>query len=126
MTAKQQRFVEEYVVDFNGTEAAIRAGYSPKTAHSIGWENLRKPEIQKHIRAEIERLQKATGVTAEEVIRGLHAEAQDKSEGSKHSARVSAWSWLGKHFRLFTERHEHTVQGEVVVTEVILEYPEEE
>lgn len=45
LSNKQARFVEEYLVDFNATQAAIRAGYSQKTAYSIGWENLRKPEI---------------------------------------------------------------------------------
>jgi phage terminase small subunit len=46
MTPKQQRFVQEYLVDLNATQAAIRAGYSEKTAYEIGHENLRKPEIQ--------------------------------------------------------------------------------
>lgn len=45
LTNKQKVFVEEYLHDFNATQAAIRAGYSEKTAYSIGWENLRKPEI---------------------------------------------------------------------------------
>ncbi|PIT48574.1 terminase [Snodgrassella alvi] len=45
LTDKQQRFVEEYLIDFNATQAAIRAGYSQKTAGSVGHENLRKPEI---------------------------------------------------------------------------------
>jgi phage terminase small subunit len=45
MTPKQQRFVEEYLIDLNATQAAIRAGYSASTAHSIGHENLSKPEI---------------------------------------------------------------------------------
>lgn len=42
LTPKQKRFVEEYLVDCNATQAAIRAGYSPKTAYSIGQENLKK------------------------------------------------------------------------------------
>ena len=46
LTPKQKRFVEEYLVDLNATQAAIRAGYSEKTAYSIGSENLSKPEIQ--------------------------------------------------------------------------------
>ncbi|MCA9467070.1 MAG: terminase small subunit, partial [Nitrospira sp.] len=46
MTAKQLRFVEEYMVDLNATQAAIRAGYEPRSAYSIGQENLKKPEIQ--------------------------------------------------------------------------------
>ena len=45
LTPKQQRFVEEYLIDLNATQAAIRAGYSKHTAHSIGHENLSKPEI---------------------------------------------------------------------------------
>lgn len=40
LTDKQQRFVEEYMVDSNATQAAIRAGYSPDTANSIASENL--------------------------------------------------------------------------------------
>lgn len=49
MTDKQKKFCEEYVIDFNATQAAIRAGYSEKTAGSIGDENLKKPEIKKYI-----------------------------------------------------------------------------
>lgn len=45
LTEKQKRFVAEYLIDLNATQAAIRAGYSPKTAYSQGSENLRKPEI---------------------------------------------------------------------------------
>ena len=51
LSRKQQRFVEEYCVDFNATQAAIRAGYSPSTAYSIGSENLRKPEIKAALQA---------------------------------------------------------------------------
>lgn len=56
-TAKQQRFIEEYTVDFNATQAALRAGYSERTAHSIGHENLNKPELAAAIQERIEQLQ---------------------------------------------------------------------
>jgi len=46
LTAKQEKFCHEYLIDLNATQSAIRAGYSEDTAHSIGWENLRKPEIK--------------------------------------------------------------------------------
>jgi phage terminase small subunit len=49
LTAKQERFVAEYLIDLNATQAAIRAGYSAKTAYSVGHENLKKPEIAKAI-----------------------------------------------------------------------------
>jgi len=46
LSPKQRRFVMEYLIDLNGTKAAIRAGYSPKTVYSIASENLRKPEVE--------------------------------------------------------------------------------
>lgn len=49
LTAKQQRFVEEYLIDLNATQAAIRAGYSEKTAKDMGCENLAKPNIAEAI-----------------------------------------------------------------------------
>lgn len=55
LTPKQSRFIEEYMVDLNATQAAIRAGYSKKTAAAIGAENLTKPKIA----AEIEKRQAA-------------------------------------------------------------------
>ena len=49
LTQKQQRFCEEYLIDCNATQAAIRAGYSPATARAIGAENLTKPDIKRRI-----------------------------------------------------------------------------
>ncbi len=49
LTPKQRRFVQEYLIDLNATQAAIRAGYSVNAAAEIGHENLRKPHIAKHI-----------------------------------------------------------------------------
>ena len=49
MTKKQKRFVEEYLIDLNATQAAIRAGYSPDTAQQMGSENLSKPVIKNAI-----------------------------------------------------------------------------
>ena len=49
LTDKQEMFCREYLVDLNATQAAIRAGYSDKTARSVGNENLTKPDIEKRI-----------------------------------------------------------------------------
>ena len=49
MTSKQQRFCDEYLIDLNATQAAIRAGYSKKTAGVIAAENLKKPYIAEYI-----------------------------------------------------------------------------
>lgn len=73
LTAKQQRFVEEYPVDFNASAAARRAGYSVKTAASIGYELLRKPEIQEAIRKQTEKLAKRAEITVDRVLAELGA-----------------------------------------------------
>lgn len=68
LTPKQRKFIDEYFAcGMNATEAAKRAGYSEDTAYSIGWENLRKPEIQ----AEIERLFQENTLSAKEVLARL-------------------------------------------------------
>ncbi|HEX7048642.1 MAG TPA: terminase small subunit [Longimicrobiales bacterium] len=67
LTAKQRRFIEEYCVDFNATQAAIRAGYSKRTAYAIGAENLRKPQI----REAIEQRLKELSMSAAEATRRL-------------------------------------------------------
>ena len=107
LTPKQARFVEEYLLDLNATQAAIRAGYSAKTARAMGCENLTKPDIQAAV-TEAQRDRAArTGITQDEVIRGLKKEATLDGEDSSHSARVSAWAHLGKHLGMFTDRHLH-------------------
>jgi phage terminase small subunit len=68
LTEKQARFVAEYLVDLNATDAAIRAGYSEKTAYAIGFENLRKPEIQEAIRSEMDARAKRTEITQDRVL----------------------------------------------------------
>ena len=108
LTPKQQRFVDEYLIDLNATQAAIRAGYSEKTAYSIGDENLKKPEIKKAVEQAQQERQKRTLVTQDDVIRGLLTEAEWQGEGSSHSARVSAWAHLGKHLNMFTDKVDHT------------------
>ena len=65
---KQKLFAEEYIVDFNATQAAIRAGYSEKTAHSIGSENLKKPAIQELISRAIQDRIRRTHITQERVV----------------------------------------------------------
>lgn len=68
MTKKQKRFVEEYLIDLNATQAAIRAGYSVQAAKEIGCENLTKPNIQAAINKAIAERSKRTGVNADRVV----------------------------------------------------------
>lgn len=71
LTAKQQRFIDEYLVDFNATQAAIRAGYRKQNAYQIGSENLRKPKIQSEIARRQKDLQRRTEVSQDQVVRQL-------------------------------------------------------
>ena len=69
LTDKQERFCYEYVLHLNATKAAINAGYSEKTAYSIGFENLIKPEIQKRIDEMKSNLAETAGISALRVLR---------------------------------------------------------
>ena len=71
MTPKQQRFVEEYLIDLNATQAAIRAGYSAKTAAETGYENLRKPQIAEAIAESQAKRSQRTEIDADWVLERL-------------------------------------------------------
>lgn len=71
MTNKQKRFCEEYLIDLNATQAAIRAGYSSESAYAIGSENMKKPQIRARIDKAIAEQSKRTGINADRVVREL-------------------------------------------------------
>lgn len=75
LTPKQQRFVDEYLVDLNATQAAIRAGYSANSAQQMATENLSKPVISAAITAARKVQQERTGITADRVLREIAAVA---------------------------------------------------
>lgn len=112
LTPKQERFVEEYLVDLNATAAAVRAGYSEKTANRIGSENLSKPDIQAAIYAGMKKRSERTKVTIDRVIEGLAEIAFSSVEEYrekmgmelKPSDKTKALELLGKHLGGFTEK----------------------
>ena len=71
MTDKQKRFVEEYLIDLNATQAAIRAGYSPDTAEQIGHQQLKKTSVSDAIRKAQAERSKRTGVSQDRIVREL-------------------------------------------------------
>ena len=71
MTPKQQRFVEEYLVDLNATQAALRAGYAARSARAIAAENLAKPNIQARITALKQARSERTQIDADRVVQEL-------------------------------------------------------
>lgn len=68
LTPKQSRFVDEYLVDLNATQAAIRAGYSAKTAKSIGGQNLSKVDIAAEIQVRMKSREDRTEITQDRVL----------------------------------------------------------
>ncbi len=88
LTEKQKRFCEEYLIDLNATQAAIRAGYSEKTARTIAAQHLAKLNIQAYI-SELQKQQsKRTEITADRVLAELAAIAfSDRSKFSKVTDR---------------------------------------
>lgn len=71
LTPKQARFVEEYLVDLNATQAAIRAGYSADSAYAIGSMNLTKPEVAEAVAAAQKARSERTQITQDDVMREL-------------------------------------------------------
>ena len=71
LTPKQKRFCEEYLIDLNGKQAAIRSGYSKDSAYSIGSENLTKPEVQNYIAELKEERSKELKIESNEVLQKL-------------------------------------------------------
>jgi len=76
MTNKQRVFIEQYLIDFNATQAAIRAGYSVRSARQIGQENLSKPDIQAEIRERLDELH----MSADEALKLLSDQARSSPE----------------------------------------------
>lgn len=129
MTARQKLFCDEYLIDLNATQAAIRAGYSKKTAYSIGGENLRKPELKSYINEQLERIHNERTADAQEVMEYLTSvlRGESKSEvvvvegqGDGYSQascvkkspdekdKLKAAELLGKRFGMFIDKTQIT------------------
>lgn len=125
MTDKQKRFCNEYLVDCNATQAAIRAGYSPKTANEQGNRLLANVSIKSRIEEMLEKMQKPTIATAEEVLEYLTSvvrgesksdylvvegigdgcsEARSFQKKPDEKDRIKAAELLGKRYRLFADK----------------------
>lgn len=125
LNLKQRAFAVEYMKDKNATQAALRAGYSPRTAQRIGSELLSKPPIQK----KIEELQKAAevraGITVDTIVNRLNEIATSEKTAPKD--KIRAYELLGKYLGMFTEKVEMKGQIDTTVNKLdkILEQIEE-
>ena len=117
LNPKQLRWIDEYLVDFNGAAAAIRAGYSEKSARSIAHENTTKPDIQAILQARQAAIATELQITREGVVRGLIDAFEIAKADRQPSVMVSAMAAVAKLLGLYaveTKRVELTAgQGAV-------------
>ncbi len=117
LTDRQEAFVAEYLIDLNATQAAIRAGYSEKSAQEQGSRLLSKAMVSAAVAEGAKKRIRKSEITAQDVLEGLYLEATREGEGASHGARVSAWGLLGKYHKLFIDKIEADISGDITVTD---------
>jgi phage terminase small subunit len=105
--AREARFVEEYVTCLNATQAAIRAGYSARTAKQQGSRLLTRPHVAAAVQEAQERHAAKVEVKADEVIRELKVMAFARDD-IRDSDKLKALELLGRHLKMFTDKIEQT------------------
>ena len=135
MNARQKRFCDEYLIDCNATQAAIRAGYSPKTAKQIGQRMLTNVDLKAYIDEQLERIHNEKTADAQEVIeyltavmRGQHTEQtlQLVGDGVQKIAdidvsakeRLKAAELIGKRFGMFKDNVGIDLEPVVIVNDL--------
>lgn len=125
MNKRQKLFAKQYIIDLNSTSAAIRAGYSEKTARQIGSKLLTKLDIQEEIQKLMDKRSDKVEITAENVLKDIievkdrcmqkiepirekvDGEWEDTGEYKfEHNGALKALELLGKHLKLFTDKVE--------------------
>jgi hypothetical protein len=120
LTHKQTRFVEEYLVDLNATQAAIRAGYSERTARQIASENLSKPDIQQAIAARQQELAERRLWTLDRMVAQAEKHMDIALSGGFRgvSAANGALELIGRATGLLSDRAREVPQ--VPITRVVI------
>ena len=127
MNTKQEMFVNEYLIDYNATQAAIRAGYSERTAYSIGQRLLKNVEVENSIKEQREKIQNDNIATAKDVEEFLSLAMNDEIEEEQvlmspngevcrvvkklsGKDRIKAAELMGKRHSLFTDKQDVTLE----------------
>lgn len=139
MTDKQRKFCDEYLIDCNGTQAAIRAGYSKKTAYSQGERLLKNVEVKNYIQEQLNKISSEKTADAKEVIEYLTSvlrgesqaeivviegtgdgcsDARKMKKAPDEKERLRAAELLGKRYGLFKESVSMEVEPVVIVNDL--------
>lgn len=133
LTVKQQKFADEYIISGNATQAALKAGYSKRSAQQTGFENLLKPVIKNYIENGLKKLHDEKVDTQEEIMEFLSAVRRGEVTESVATAkgvfddvpvgvrdRVKAAELIGKRYAMWTEKRDVTATiGPVQITDDI-------
>lgn len=138
MTERQKRFCEEYLIDLNATQAAIRAGYSEKTAKQMGSENLSKPDLNSYIQDRLDEMRSERTASAAEVMEYLtsvirgesrsevvvvegigdgRSEARCIEKSPDEKERLKAAELMGKCWGIFTDKVNVDGTAKVVIVD---------
>ena len=121
VTPRSINFVDEYLVDLNATQAAIRAGYSEKTAYSIGQRLLKNVEVQSMIANRMEERSKRTEITQDRVLTDIELIKQDAMRKAydkngneamiNHTSALKACELQGRHLQMWNDKMAITIES---------------
>lgn len=111
LTAKQARFVHEYLVDLNATQAAIRAGYKPSNARQVAADNMSKANIQQAVQEAREAQEKATMYDANWIMAQIARIAEDETQAARD--RLKALELMGKRYGIWEKRQDEDTSVKV-------------
>ena len=119
LTKKQLAFCEQYVIDRNASQAAIRAGFSEKTAKETSYKLLQKDHIKIKINELVGKASEKAEIDAAYVLEGIQRIALNAEADKNHSSALKGFELLGKYLKLFTDvqeqKHTFTQMGEVKI-----------
>lgn len=124
---KQRRFVEEYLIDLNATQAAIRAGYSAKTAQEQGARLLSNVMVKKAIEIGLKTKEKQSERKAADVLRDIQrvsskamTQLDEEFSAAAVNGALKALELEGKHLGMFTDKHEVTGKNGAPLTQRVV------
>lgn len=104
LTDKQRMFCKEYLIDLNATQAAIRAGYSHKTAQEQGSRLLTNVMVTEYIQKLMDKRTNKVELTAENILKDIIETRKAAASDEKHNDRLKANELLGKHLKMWTDK----------------------
>lgn len=123
MNNLQKRFCQEYLIDLNGSAAAVRAGYSKKTSCQKAYELLNKPDVREEIQKEMKNMAEKIGLSVETVLTDIDIikkdamALNDKNRIIDRKAALKACELEGRHLKMFTDRLD--IQAKITHDETI-------